>query len=210
MNWKKLCVLLLVILIGIPLVLLAQSDQTGGLPRVSLWVMNSSTGLWDRLRGTAGVGASVASPFSVYSDSTGTSYDVATVVTGAGVGQIIAHVNASGAKSIYFHRMIVTCSAACTFNVAITNTVGTTCTNLTKNNADLGNATASTATANKNCTTAPVVVDNVGMFQLAANTPFTIDLQGYRAASSSNRGIAVNCQNVAGPDYLMAIYWSER
>ena len=136
------------------------------------------------------------------------------VVTNPANGQLILHVNDNSAvtKSLYFDKLLVSCSAACNIAINLTSTLGTTCTGITPANQKIANSTVSIATAQTG-----TCGGNPGVFTtystntpLAAGTPVQIDLRGLIAPAGGTTGVAVTMAAALTGTIAATMSWYEK
>lgn len=164
---------------------------------------------WDMLRGTFDTGLATGPMISFASASAATAFIVQNSDTNPSGGDDIVSVVASGAKDIFFHHAILSCTANCTWNITAVGDNGDTCTGEFERNLHISNATAATAEAVSQCTTNPATVAPimVGIGELLG-TSITIDLRGLIADASSEDGLMFTSDGLTGVASI-TVFWYE-
>lgn len=174
--------------------------------------VNPSTGQAYTLS-TPNAGTSSAPPIMAVSDGLSQAFDVQPgTITNPVIGQVIIHVNAnSGTRSLYFDKLLLSCSAACSINFVTTTSVGTTCTTFVPANQKQSSGTTSTGTANNGCATPPTIGSTVlGGFPLAAGIPAIIDLRGFISSLSTNTGVELVMAAGLTGTVNASLFWYEK
>lgn len=192
------------------------SVTLGGSPETSNVTIIQTTGncfSGQNFVGSAPATVSATQPILAVSDGLAQGYTTGTNIVNPGANSTILNVNAnSGGRSLYFRQVIVSCTAACSLSIQTTTTVGTGCSGVGIGFLKpVAGSPASTATANFTCaTTNP---NSSGLFatvNLAANTPFVLDVSGAIAPSGSTTGLDIfNITAVTGT-INAGIQWYEK
>jgi hypothetical protein len=153
-------------------------------------------------------GPSSTSPLQVVADAIGQAFYATEGTAGTGfLFTVSAH---NGARSLYFDRLYISCTATCTFNLNKTNDEGTTCTTSGPGgNTKFGTAQPSTSLTIIACTIIPSGGSIFNQFTLPANTTTFIDLKGFIAPSGTTTGIGMTVSANTG-NISTTLLWYEK
>lgn len=160
---------------------------------------------------TPNSGTSSTIPIQAISDGLAQSYSSVSAITNPATNEPIIHVNPNnGSKNIYYDKVIVSCTAACTLFVDNTSNLGTTCSGaIISTNLKLGNSLGTATVQVGPCVANPTFVNGIYQIDIAANTPITIDLKGLISPAGTTNGIVVFLNTITGT-VRANLYWYEK
>jgi hypothetical protein len=149
-------------------------------------------------------------PLQAVSDGLSQGFVSAATLTNPVGNSLVIHINDNNTpKSLYFDKVILSCTAACTFTVASTTNLGSTCSAAPAVNMKISSSVAAVALGQSACTGLPT---SFGSFQvdLAANTPFVFDLRGFISPSLTTTGLDVICALAVTGNVRASLFWYEK
>jgi hypothetical protein len=163
---------------------------------------------------TPNTGTSAASPMSAISDGISQAYYAVSSQINPGANSVVLHINANnGIRTIYYYKVIVECSAACTIQLKNTNGFGSGCSSPGTSNPvvmKLQSTNTSTSLSNQSpCTTVPAS-QNFMQSDLAANTPIDFDVTGFIAPAGTGNGLEVFMITALTGTVNTTIRWYEK
>lgn len=142
---------------------------------------------------TANSGPSSTLPVQVVSDSVAQAFFSQASISNPANAQVVFQTNANnGARSLYYDKMFIACTATCTVTINSVSTAGLTCNGLTIGNQKISSSVTSTAAVNTGCATPPTIVQAYAFeLQVAAGVPVIFDLRGLIASAGTTTGVDV-------------------
>lgn len=158
---------------------------------------------------TPNAGTSSATPIMAVSDGLGQAYSMSFSITNPTANELIL-ANTSTTKSLYFDKVVLSCTASCTITLGFATSNGSACgagaaANLKGNGSPITTATLLSGP----CTTNPALAGTLQV-DLAANSPFSFDLKGFIGPTSTTTGVQiVNVGSVTGI-VRANLFWYEK
>jgi hypothetical protein len=135
------------------------------------------------------------------------------VVTNPINGQAALFVNANnGARSIYFDKAVISCSAACQINIDPITSIGITCGSQPIVNQKIAAGVSSTAIDGFTCTTNPNTTFGIAVqnFNIPANGSLVLDLRGFIAPALTTTGLMIQMGAGLTGTISASFFWYEK
>jgi hypothetical protein len=159
---------------------------------------------------TPNTGPSATAPIQVVSDALAQAFFAADTFTNPGA-TAFAGINANnGSRTLYLSDVVVSCTAACGFFFSVENGLGTGCTLFPVTNLKLGSAVTATGQTLTNCGVNPLQGNNIAVVNLAANTPFDLDLKGAILPAGTTQGVGAYIVGAVTGSVTVAYRWYEK
>lgn len=163
---------------------------------------------------TPNSGPSSTSATQVISDALGQAFFVNNgTVTNPANGKSVGFVNANnGARTLYFDKVIISCSAACIFNIIGITNAGASCSTNNTLSQKISSGVTSTSTNGFACVTDPSgqITSAVFFFNLPANGSLVLDLRGFIAPALTTTGLEVAMAAALTGNISVSWFWYEK
>lgn len=195
---------------------LSASSVQAGSPDTAAVVIVQTSGNCSSGNNFVGVSSPGSTPIQNVSDALSSAFTIHQTIVNPAANEMVLNVtDNSSNKSLFFNRVLVSCSAVCNFNVIISINTGTGCTNITTSNGNqkIGSPVTSVAFMQNGstCTITPSSNAIVGNFFLAANSVVNIPLDGFIAPLGTTFGMEVfEVTAMAAGTIDATFYWYEK
>lgn len=164
---------------------------------------------------TANTGTSSTPPILAVSDGNQQAYtlNVLVVNPGSATTSLVAWNTAGNARSVYWDKIYITCSVACTVSINATTggSIGSGCGGAgPAANIFQGSANSSVLSQGSGCSTPPSGFNIYPSISLAAGTPFVLDLKGVISPKNSTNGIFISNINAFTGNLSITLFEYEK